>query len=411
MSKSPGSSSQGGDKPARRPKLFMKQKPMFRVCFALTPIAIAGVYFFGWRVLGLLAVCTLAGIVTEYVMARNRKAPVSSAVFVTCMLYTLSLPPTMPFWMAAVGVVVGILFGKEVFGGFGRNFANPAIVGRAFVYVCFPAEMTGQFVPAFQKFPGGFAHWSFRSLESAPSWMAEKGLELADAVTAATPGWARRDFGYEGTPVTQLVLGNIGGTFRTEFDTHVLAGGSIGEVSAVLIILAGIYLIWTKTSNWRLTLSTLAAASATVLLYHNVLGYESCPPLKFAVLGGALLYGAVFMVTDPVSAPKRKPAQWGYGALIGFLVVTLRWQGQFAGALSFSILLGNLSGPLMDMGAAEWARRKRERAKARKAAEQATSEPGDAEQELRSAEGTQPPEPVDESKVEGPDDDSEGERG
>ena len=184
-----------------RPKskpLFMKQAVMTRVVYALLPLLVAGIYFFGWRVLALLALCVVGGVATEWVMTSRRGRPVSQAVFVTCFLYALSLPPTIPFWQAVVGVVVAILFGKEVFGGFGRNFANPAIVGRAFVYVAFPINLTGRFVPAFGGFPGGFARWATMGV---------------DAMTAATPMWARRDFGYT-TPLRKLFVGDIGGTFK-----------------------------------------------------------------------------------------------------------------------------------------------------------------------------------------------------
>jgi len=160
MSEGQSGKEPGDLKPSATPRklklkrLFLRQPAMLRVVYSLIPILIAGIYFFGWRVLALLAVCLVGGLVTEWVMTRRRGKPISQACFVTVFLYTLSLPPTMPFWMALVGIVVGILFGKEVFGGFGRNFANPAIVGRAFVYVAFPIAMTGSFVPAFRGFPG-----------------------------------------------------------------------------------------------------------------------------------------------------------------------------------------------------------------------------------------------------------------
>jgi Na+-transporting NADH:ubiquinone oxidoreductase subunit B len=340
-------------KPAKPKRLFLKQPQMLRVVYALVPIALAGVYFFGWRVLALLAVCVTAGLGVEWLMESRRGKPISQACLVTGFLYALSLPPTMPYWMAVVGIVVAILFGKMVFGGFGRNFVNPAILGRAFVYVAFPVAMTGSFVPAFRGFPGGFAAWSFTSSERAPEWLAPAAERSVDAVTAATAMWARRDFGHD-TPVPDLFLGTIGGTFEGPTGPKVLAAGSIGEVSALLIVLAGIYLVATRTANWRLTTGALGGTVAAVLLFRNVLGYDGVPPLPFALCSGALLYAAVFMVTDPVSAPKTKPAIWVYGVLIGVLIVFLRWKSQFAGAVGFAILLGNVVGPSLDMAANAW---------------------------------------------------------
>lgn len=353
--------------PAAKPKpLFLKQAPMVRVLYALIPILVAGIHFFGWRVLALLAVCCVAGVATEWVTASRRGKPVSQAVFVTCFLYALSLPPTLPFWMAAVGVVVGVLFGKEVFGGFGRNFANPAIVGRAFVYVAFPVEMTGRFVPAFRGSLGGFTQWSFASLADAPYWVHHVAARGVDAMTAATPMWARRDFGEE-TPLINLFLGRIGGSFGTETTWNVLAAGSIGEVCALFIIGAGAYLLWTKTANWRLTVSTLLGAVGANVLFRTVGGVQGVPPIPFTLFSGALLYGAVFMVTDPVSAPKRKPSMWIYGLFIGAMIVFLRWKAQFAGAVAFAILMGNIIGPTVDLAVGALEDRKKAKAAEAKA--------------------------------------------
>jgi len=342
-------------KPKRR---FLKQPQMLRVLYALVPVAAAGVYFFGWRVLALLAVCVVGGVAAEWVMASRRGSPLTTANFVTCALYALSLPPSMPFWMAFVGVVVGVLFGKEVFGGFGKNFANPAIVGRAFVYVAFPVEMTGHFTPAFHGWPGGFGQWSLESLARVPEWLASVAKSGVDAVTAATPMVARRDFGFD-TPLLNLFLGDIGGTFKGQFGEKVFAGGCIGEVSALAILLGAVYLLVTRTANWRLMLGPLLGATAACVLFHHVAGIQRVPPLPFTLFSGALLYGAVFMVTEPVSAPRKTAAIWIYGVFIGFMIVFLRWKAQFAGAVAFSILLGNTVGPSLDLAVAAWRDRKK----------------------------------------------------
>jgi len=345
--------------PGKPRKWLLKQPVMLRVLHALAPVLVAGVYFFGWRVAALLAASTAGGLAMEWVMARRRKAPVSTACFVTCALYALSLPSTMPFWQALVGIVVAILFGKEVYGGFGRNWCNPAIVGRAFVYVCFPVEMTGSFVPAFRGWPGGFGHWSLESLARAPDWLASAaGKWPVDAVTAATPMWALRDHGY-GTPVLDLFLGNIGGTFRGEFGEKVLAAGSCGEVSALAILIGAAYLLATRTANWRLMAGPFVGAVAACLLFHDIAGVAAVPPLPFTLFSGALMYGAVFMVTEPISAPRKKPAIWMYGVFIGFMIVFLRWKAQFAGAVGFAILLGNTIGPTLDLAVGAWQERKR----------------------------------------------------
>jgi len=345
--------------PPRRGPLFTRQPMMVRMLVAIAPVAVVGVYFFGWRVLALLVMCTLAGVVTEGIMATRRRKPVSLACLVTCALYSLSLPPTMPFWMALVGIVVGILFGKEVFGGFGKNWANPAIVGRAFVYVAFPVEMTGSFVPAFRGVPGGFAHWSFATLREVPAWLSGAAAQVTDAVTMATPSVAMRDHAFR-TDWTQLFFGNIGGTFEVGSTHQLLAAGSIGEVCAPLLIFAGVYLLWTRTADWRLMLTPVIGALAMngILI---LAGAGRTLPMVQMLFGGSLLYGAVFMVTEPISGPRTKGAKWMYGLFIGIVLVLIRWKGSFAGSLSFSILLGNMVGPTMDMGVRAWRKRRKSR--------------------------------------------------
>jgi Na+-transporting NADH:ubiquinone oxidoreductase subunit B len=368
----------------RRVPLLQKQPAMSRMLLALAPVAASAVYFFGWRALVVLAVCSAVGFGTEWITARRRGKGVSTACLVTCWLYALSLPPTVPFWVAAVGIVVAILFAKEVFGGFGRNFANPAITGRAFVYLCFPSDLTGRFVPAFKGFPGGLAHWSLASLDALPDYLAgaagQAGRTVADAVTQASPMWVSREYGFEvlrgvadgrvrGASLADMLLGSIGGTFHApgEAGPRILAAGSLGEGCALLIALAAVYLLVTKTANWRLMGSGLAGLVLANVLFRNVLGFAGLgevPPVAWQLLSGTTMYAVVFMITDPVSAPKKRAAQFAYGGLIGFLIVLLRWRGIFVAAATFSILLGNLVGPLLDLAAGAWEARRKARAAA-----------------------------------------------
>ncbi|MBN1269892.1 MAG: RnfABCDGE type electron transport complex subunit D [Kiritimatiellae bacterium] len=329
---------------------------MLRVLYALAPLCVMSVYLFGWRVVAVLAVSNLAAFLTEWIMAAQRDGKVSYACFVTGSLFALSLTATLPLWVAVVGVVVGILFGKEVFGGFGKNVFNPAIVGRAFIFVCFPLEVTSRYVPVFRGFPGGFAHWSFDALKELPSYYAGHGLGVADGVTAATPLWAVRDYGYAAS-IWDLATGRIGGLFEYAGQARLLAAGSNAEVCGLLIILAGIYLLWTRTANYRLTVGMLAGAIGMNVLLKYILRLDGAPTVPFTLFSGALLYAAVFMVTDPVSAPKITPSQWIYGVFIGALVVFFRYKAVFTGGVTFAILLGNMLSPSLDL----WIKRFRAR--------------------------------------------------
>ena len=323
---------------------YKRQKIMEKVLIALMPAFLGGIYFFGWRVAAMLVWVSLWGCIAEYVMARRRGDPLTGACLVTCALFALSLPPTLPFWMAAVGIVIALTFGKEFFGGFGRNIFNPAIVGRAFIYVCFPIAMTSRFTPIWKGGLGGFVHWGPRRM-----------LDGVEAVTAATPMWFRRDFGFADTfgfieQISQLFIGHIGGVIESsDGTTRILAAGSIGEVSALLLIIGGIYLLWTKTANWRLVASSFGGAAVACLLFRYGLGAEQVPSLPFTLFSGALVYACFFMVTDPVSAPRDRTTQYIYGAFIGVMIVFFRWKAVFAGGVAFAILLGNAIAPSVEM--------------------------------------------------------------
>jgi Na+-transporting NADH:ubiquinone oxidoreductase subunit B len=368
-----GTKTAAPNKAKKKKPFFQKQANMLRVVYCLIAVAMTAVYFFGWRVLAVLAVCLIAGVGTEYITTRQRGKPVSMAALVTCMLFGLSLPPTVPYLVAAVGAVVAILFGKEVFGGFGRNWVNPALLGRAFVYVSFPVDLTGRFVPAFKGFPGGFAHWSWLSLNKLPDYLADTGKSVTDAVSQASPLWVVREYGVgsasaESVSWWHLLTGYMGGTFTMPDGTErVLSAGSMGEGCAIVILLAAIYLLWTKTANWRLMIPAAVGLIFANVLWRHVFGFQGVggvPPLWVNLFGGTTIYVLVFMVTDPVSAPKKPPAQIAYGLIIGFLIVTLRWRGVFVAAATFSVLLGNLMGPLLDLGAARWEDYKKQKAKA-----------------------------------------------
>lgn len=332
-----------------------------RVLQALIPVAIGAVYFFGWRVAAILAISIMSAFLTEWSMVVQRNGKISIACFVTASLYALSLPPTVPFWIAAVGAVIAILFGKEVFGGFGKNIFNPAIVGRAFVYVAFPVEMTGSFVPAFSGIFGGFTRWSLLSSARIPEYLTGKGLAITDAVTAATPMWARRDFSHV-ADLAQLIVGNIHGIFTTHDKVRILAAGSAGEVSAVLITVAAIYLIATKTAQWRLMLATFCGAVVISVILRHLVGIDQVPPLTFSLFSGGFFYAAVFMVTDPVSAPKIPLSQWIYGIFIGSMIIFFRYKAVFAGGVAFAILLGNMVAPSLDLWLKQLNVQKRQRA-------------------------------------------------
>src|SRR6056297_1310993 len=204
---------------AKKNSFMQMQPPMIRVLYALIPLVVAALYFFGWRFILVLAIVTGAGILSEYLVARVYGMKVTSSVLVTSFLFALSLPPTIPLWIAVVGIVFGIVFEKMVFGGFGKNVFNPAISGRAFIYISFGVPLTGRFVdPVAGNALRGFAAWT-------PS---------IDTVSSVTP-LVQQAQGTE-FALQDLFLGNLVGSF--------------GETSALLILLGGVYIVWKKSANW-----------------------------------------------------------------------------------------------------------------------------------------------------------------
>ena len=302
--------------PAILPKKpFLIQKPMLRVCYALIPLVMASVYLFGWRSIVLAGSVLVCGTVTEALFTFPRRKPVTSAVFVTSLIFTLSLPPAIPFWMAVVGIVAGVALGKMVFGGFGQNVFNPAMVGRCFIYITFPLHMTNRWVEPFWGGAGGLTKWS----------------ASLDSLTMATPLEVLRQG--SSLPWQNLLLG------RTS--------GSIGEMSAILILLGGLYILFKKAASWRLVLSCLLGGifSSGIL---RLAGFFQIPDPLTTLAAGSFLFGAFFVVTEPVSGAKTKIGQWLYGSMIGVLIVVLRGFSNFSEGVMFSVLIMNAFVPVLD---------------------------------------------------------------
>jgi Na+-transporting NADH:ubiquinone oxidoreductase subunit B len=306
-------------------KLFLKQKVMIRVCYALTPLVLASVYLFGWRSLALLAVVFAFGIASEAVFTWKGGKPVTSAVFVTCLIFVLSLPPLVPFWMAVIGIVAGVAIGKMAFGGFGQNTFNPAMMGRCFIYISFPTQMTNEWLEPLWGGTGGFGRW----------------FSGFDSLTQATPLVLFR----EGDPLpwVRLFFGNT--------------SGSLGETSVLLILLGGAYLLYTGAASYRLAGSCLLGGIVLSGTLH-ALGDANIPSPVTTLISGSFLFGTVFVVTEPVSGPKTHAGQWIYGFIIGGLTVVLRGFSNFSEGIMFSVLLMNAFAPVMDRAVRELGRKK-----------------------------------------------------
>jgi len=288
---------------------------MMRVCYALAAPIVAAVYLFGWRALALVLASLATGILTEGLFTYREGKPVTSAVFVTSLIFALSLPPTLPLWMAVVGMAMAVGIGKMAFGGLGQNVFNPAMAGRCFLYITFPVQMTNRWVEPFWGGGGGFLSWA----------------ALPEAVSRATPLAGIRKGISPG--LAEVTVGNV--------------SGSLGETSALLVLAGAAYLFYKKAAPWRIALSCLLAGLAAAVLLKltgQMPGVE--PPV--VLLSGGFLFGTAFVATEPITGAKTRQGQWIYGAAIGGLTILLRRYSNFAEAFMFVVLLMNGLVPILD---------------------------------------------------------------
>jgi Na+-transporting NADH:ubiquinone oxidoreductase subunit B len=326
-------------------KLVTWQPPMRRVLLALVPATLASIWFFGWRSLAVVAIVVAAGFLAELAFSRFSKQVVTSSVFVTGLLFALSLPPTIPLWIAVVGIVFGVVFGKMVYGGFGRNVFNPALVGRVFIYVSFAGPMTTRWLDSATSVSG------FLSLPSGAGGFARY---AADAASTATPLGLIASGGR--VDALRLLWGNV--------------SGCIGETSALLLALGGLFIIWKKAANWRIVLSSFSSFLALESILWLAGVHRAADPLS-ALLSGGVVLGLFFMATDPVSAAQTQAGRWIYGALVGSLIALIRVFSAWPEGTMFAILLGNTFAPIVDY----LIRKRQEAAKEKAAAGPAAGEP------------------------------------
>jgi len=304
---------------------------MSAVIVALAPPYLFGLLLFGPRLLLMTAVSYAVGGLVECVFAVVRKEEINEGFLVTGLIFPMVLPPGTPLWMAGLGIAFGVFFGKEVFGGTGHNIFNPALVGRAFVTVSWPARLSKAFF-----LPGA---WLDAVKSQGPTALLHPG---ADAITSATPLAEINEILQSGTsPVADP---------QTLWSTYAgFIPGSACETSAVLIVICGAFLCWTRVANWRTPVSILISyvAVGSVLSLPGVAGDAFAPPWVGLGVGG-LLFGAFYMATDPVSSPVSNTGKWIYGSLIGLLVLLFRGLGAVPEGMTYAILLMNMFAPLID---------------------------------------------------------------
>ncbi len=317
---------------SKDPKLVVQAAPflqqglttpqaMLDVFYAVFPITIASIWFFGFSVLLVLMASIAGTVLTEWLFSSSEGSLWDGSAVLTGLLLGLTLPPALPLWMAFIGGVVGIGLGKMVWGGLGNNLFNPALLGRAFLLANFPNAMTtwtSAPTGLFNLYPSNFA---------IPFMQTQ-----VDALTSATPLGLMK-FQQQETPLLDLMIGNTTGSF--------------GETCGLLIILGGLYLILRRSIDWRIP----AAILSTVVIFTSLLFmFDSTryPSPLFAVFSGGLLLGTFFMATDPVTSPLTPKGTWLFGIGIGIIVVLIRVFGGFPEGMMYAILLMNATVPLIE---------------------------------------------------------------
>ena len=290
---------------------------MKQVIIALLPAAVAGVYFFRLNALSAMFFCILGTVGTEFLYQKFTKQKSTIGDFsavVTGLLLAFNVPASLPWWMCLVGGIFAILVVKMVFGGIGCNFVNPALAARAFLLASFPVAMTAWTQPG--------VNWIGKNL---------------DAVTTATPlsflkngAAGLADLSSNGISLADMMIGNI--------------GGCIGETSAILLLLGGVYLMYKGIINYVIPVFYIA----TVFILTFLLGGFNITFAIYQLFAGGLMLGGFFMLTDYTTSPMTKKGQIIYAVLAGLITTVIRMYGGYPEGVSYSILLVNCLAPLID---------------------------------------------------------------
>ena len=291
------------------------QKTMMWVLIALIPSFIASVFYFGAGAVVLTVVCAAASMIFEWGYERlmGKKVTVRDlSACVTGVILAMNLPANLPVWMAVIGCFTAIVIVKQLYGGLGRNFANPAIVGRIVLLLSFTSQMTT---------------WPATRLNAAP-----------DAMTCATPLGLLADNALAQSPsLRDMFLGNI--------------GGAMGETCTIAVLIGLVILIWKKIISPIIPVCYIGTVFIFSLIYYAVAGgdYSALHMALFHVLAGGVVFGATFCATDYVTSPIMKYAKIAYGIGCGLVTMIIRLFCAYPEGASFAILFMNVMSPLLDM--------------------------------------------------------------
>lgn len=296
------------------------RKIMYRVVYAMIPALLWSVFILGVDALRVTLIAIVACLAFEYIiqkyLMKMKPSITDGSALITGILLAFNVPSGIPWWIIVIGALAAIGIGKLSFGGLGGNIFNPALVGRVFLLISFPVQMT--------------------------SWPATR-QSATDAITTATPLGIIKEGLVNGTPIAQIskdlpsatdmLLGNI--------------GGSLGEISALFLIVGGLYMLIRKVITWHIPVSVIASVAAIAAIFWLVDPQNYINPL-YHILSGGLMLGAIFMATDMVTSPMTPKGQIIYGVGIGVITISIRLFGAYPEGISFAILIMNAFTPLIN---------------------------------------------------------------
>lgn len=296
------------------------QKIMLRVVYAMIPAMAWGIYMFGFDAIRVGLISILSCLAFEYLIQKYlmkiKPSVTDGSALITGVLLAFNVPSNLPWWIIIIGAIAAMGIGKLSFGGLGANIFNPAIVGRVFLLISFPAQMT--------------------------TWPATNAMAV-DGVSAATPLALIKEGIKNGIPVSQ-----IEGLPQLSDMAIGFNHGSLGEISAILLILGGLYMLWKKVITWQIPASIILTVALVSGIFWFIDSDIYVNPL-YHVLTGGLLLGAIFMATDMVTSPMTGKGQIIFGIGIGLITISIRMFGAYPEGISFAILIMNAFVPLINM--------------------------------------------------------------
>ncbi|MDC1106668.1 RnfABCDGE type electron transport complex subunit D [Prolixibacteraceae bacterium] len=294
------------------------KKIMYGVVLSLIPALIASTFFFGWQALMITAVSVTSCVLFEYlfqkIFLKGENTILDGSAIITGLLLAFNVPSSLPIWLVVLGALISIGVGKMSFGGLGQNLFNPVLVGRVFVLISYPVQMT--------------------------SWTANS---TVDAFSGATPLGLLKEGLKSGQSVSQLIP-----SLPSNLDLfYGSMTGSLGEISAMLLLLGGLYMLYKKIITWHIPVAVLGSMFVLQGILYLVNSELYINPLFHILSGGAML-GAIYMATDMVTSPMSPKGQLIYGTAIGIITICIRNFGAYPEGISFAILIMNGVVPLIN---------------------------------------------------------------